>query len=222
MRVLLHFKRLLLTAQIDRLRSKQNVLILTTSNVTAAIDTAFIDRADIKAFIGLPPPKARYTVLATCVQELVRVGLVHPAVPLLGWGAAHPLWLQTRETIASTQHTIECTTAATSRNDTTEAPVPQWLGQLSAEDVRMCLAASSGKGGVSASLLASVLLAAVAEATQGLSGRALRKLPFQAHAAFAQGAGAQTMSGVLMGLLRAALLEQRARKDLSTPSSTIL
>ena len=34
--------------QIDNLRERDNVLILTTSNVSEAIDLAFFDRADIK------------------------------------------------------------------------------------------------------------------------------------------------------------------------------
>ncbi|CAM9370228.1 unnamed protein product [Laminaria digitata] len=40
--------------QIDNLRQRDNVLILTTSNVSEAIDLAFVDRADIKQYIGLP------------------------------------------------------------------------------------------------------------------------------------------------------------------------
>ena len=33
--------------------------MLTTSNITEAIDVAFVDRADIKAFIGNPGLQAR-------------------------------------------------------------------------------------------------------------------------------------------------------------------
>lgn len=52
-----------LLTQIDRLRECENVLILTTSNITEAIDLAFVDRADIKQFIGLPSAHARYSLL---------------------------------------------------------------------------------------------------------------------------------------------------------------
>ena len=38
--------------QIDQLRQRDNVLILTTSNSSEAIDLAFVDRADIKQYIG--------------------------------------------------------------------------------------------------------------------------------------------------------------------------
>lgn len=34
--------------KIDNLRERDNVLVLTTSNVSEAIDLAFVDRADIK------------------------------------------------------------------------------------------------------------------------------------------------------------------------------
>lgn len=40
---------------IDALRGKPNVLLLTTSNISGAIDVAFVDRADVKAFVGCVP-----------------------------------------------------------------------------------------------------------------------------------------------------------------------
>jgi SpoVK/Ycf46/Vps4 family AAA+-type ATPase len=49
------------------------VLILTTSNVTSAIDLAFVDRADIKKFIGLPTARALYKIYYSCLKELMRV-----------------------------------------------------------------------------------------------------------------------------------------------------
>ncbi|XP_046849748.1 pachytene checkpoint protein 2 homolog [Xenia sp. Carnegie-2017] len=39
-----------------------NVIILTTSNITRAIDVAFVDRADIKQYIGPPSAKAIYKI----------------------------------------------------------------------------------------------------------------------------------------------------------------
>ncbi|CAM9730239.1 unnamed protein product [Pylaiella littoralis] len=64
--------------QIDNLRERDNVLVLTTSNVSEAIDLAFVDRADIKQYIGLPTAPARYQVLHSCLEELVRVGIISP------------------------------------------------------------------------------------------------------------------------------------------------
>lgn len=39
-------------------------------------DIAFIDRADIKAYVGPPTLQARYEILRTCLQELIRTGIV--------------------------------------------------------------------------------------------------------------------------------------------------
>ena len=50
-----------------------NVLILTTSNITGAIDLAFVDRADIKQYIGLPTPPAIYHIYRSCIHELMDV-----------------------------------------------------------------------------------------------------------------------------------------------------
>lgn len=50
-----------------------NVLILSTSNISGTIDLAFVDRADIKQFIGLPTPRAIYAIYFTCLKELIRV-----------------------------------------------------------------------------------------------------------------------------------------------------
>jgi SpoVK/Ycf46/Vps4 family AAA+-type ATPase len=62
--------------QLDILKNKKNVLIMTTSNITEAIDLAFLDRADIKQFIGNPSCAARLKILSDCVEELYRVGLI--------------------------------------------------------------------------------------------------------------------------------------------------
>jgi hypothetical protein len=55
---------------------------MTTSNITDAIDLAFVDRADIKQYIGPPGPRVRYDILKTCVDELMRVGIVAPFIQL--------------------------------------------------------------------------------------------------------------------------------------------
>ncbi|KAL6318647.1 hypothetical protein AAG906_000725 [Vitis piasezkii] len=65
-----------LLTQLDKLKSSPNVIILTTSNITAAIDIAFVDRADIKAYVGPPTIHARYEILRSCLQELVRAGIL--------------------------------------------------------------------------------------------------------------------------------------------------
>uniref|UniRef100_A0A7N0VFI2 Pachytene checkpoint protein 2 homolog n=1 Tax=Kalanchoe fedtschenkoi TaxID=63787 RepID=A0A7N0VFI2_KALFE len=65
-----------LLTQMDKLKNSPNVIILTTSNITAAIDIAFVDRADIKAYIGPPTLEARYEILRSSLQELIRRGII--------------------------------------------------------------------------------------------------------------------------------------------------
>lgn len=50
-----------------------NVVILTTSNVTEKIDLAFVDRADIKQYIGPPSEKGIYNIYLSCLEELMKV-----------------------------------------------------------------------------------------------------------------------------------------------------
>lgn len=59
--------------QIDRLRKHPNVLVLTTSNITDALDQAFLDRADFCRYIGNPTNKAAAFILQKAVLELARV-----------------------------------------------------------------------------------------------------------------------------------------------------
>ncbi|KAI8926756.1 P-loop containing nucleoside triphosphate hydrolase protein [Entophlyctis helioformis] len=71
-----------LLTQLDRLRRRKNVLVLTTSNLTDAIDTAFIDRADIKQYIGEPSKRAAYTILTSCLEELMAKHVIQPPVAI--------------------------------------------------------------------------------------------------------------------------------------------
>lgn len=52
-----------------------NVVILTTSNMTEKIDLAFVDRADIKQYIGLPSTDAIFNIYLSCLEELMKVCL---------------------------------------------------------------------------------------------------------------------------------------------------
>ena len=63
-----------LLTQIDRLKRYPNVFILTTSNLTGAIDLAFVDRADIKQYIGPPARSAIVSIYASSIWELVGKG----------------------------------------------------------------------------------------------------------------------------------------------------
>jgi len=68
-----------LLTQLDQLKERKNVMILTTSNVTEAIDIAFVDRADLKLRIGPPSARARYQIIRSCLVELMRTGLISPS-----------------------------------------------------------------------------------------------------------------------------------------------
>ncbi|KAL8140804.1 hypothetical protein V2J09_006825 [Rumex salicifolius] len=130
-----------LLTQLDKLKSSPNVIIMTTSNITAAIDIAFVDRADIKAYVGPPTLQARYEILRSCVQELLRSNIL--------------------------------------RNIQGED-----LSDLqSYASLKVKLKRSQELVGNQPELTLSSQLLEVAKSCEGLSGRALRKLPFLAHAA---------------------------------------
>ncbi|XP_012256523.1 pachytene checkpoint protein 2 homolog isoform X2 [Athalia rosae] len=65
-----------LLTQLDQIKRYPNVLILTTSNVTEAIDLAFVDRADIKQFIGHPSEIAIYKIYHSCIKELIKARII--------------------------------------------------------------------------------------------------------------------------------------------------
>lgn len=54
-------------------RRHSNVVILTTSNITERIDVAFVDRADIRQYIGPPSAAAIFRIYLSCLEELMRV-----------------------------------------------------------------------------------------------------------------------------------------------------
>lgn len=67
-----------LLTQLDQIKRFPNVLILTTSNMTEAIDLAFVDRADIKQYIGHPAEDTIYKIYSACIKELMRIELIDP------------------------------------------------------------------------------------------------------------------------------------------------
>ncbi|KAK9693162.1 ATPase family associated with various cellular activities (AAA) [Popillia japonica] len=62
--------------QIDQIKGHSNVLILATSNMTAAIDIAFVDRADIKQYLGLPSATTIFHIYHSCIEELIKAGVI--------------------------------------------------------------------------------------------------------------------------------------------------
>lgn len=72
-----------LLTQLDRLKANPNVLVMATSNITDAIDVAFVDRADLKLFVGPPDLAARYAILESCIEELLRADILVPRIDCL-------------------------------------------------------------------------------------------------------------------------------------------
>ena len=44
---------------------------------------AFVDRADIKQYIGPPPPEAIYEILSSCILELCRTNIISNQVIMI-------------------------------------------------------------------------------------------------------------------------------------------
>jgi len=153
-----------LLTQIDALKSRPNAFVLTTSNITEAIDLAFVDRADIKCYIGPPGMRARYDILRSCIEELVRRKLITPSA---------------------------------SRDD---------VGAYKLEDFD-CRTSTD-----------SLALGAVAEACEGLSGRALRKLPFLAYNAVGSKTTCSTAK-YLQSMLAQAKRELAARQNMNSTAA---
>ncbi len=155
-----------LLTQLDALKEKKNAMVLTTSNVTEAIDVAFVDRADVKVYVGNPGYKARYSILCSSCDELTRVGLLER----------------------------DCGKNA-DRNKDEDAinHDGDWIE----------------------------LLKKVTNATEGMSGRALRKLPFLTIAGMnrSMSDGPMKIEVFLEAAYDKALLEKRERENLGNTSA---
>ncbi|KAL6559363.1 nucleolar component of the pachytene checkpoint [Orobanche gracilis] len=191
-----------LLTQMDMLKSSPNVIVLTTSNITAAIDIAFVDRADIKAYVGPPTLQARYEILRSCVVELLRTGILSDS-EFQGGDQLLPSFTTLKEQLNTTA--------------IPEAAVPFNICKQLYEAAESCEGLKAGKfllkmGGnlllPSFTTLKEQLnttaipeaavpfnicrqLYEAAESCEGLSGRSLRKLPFLTHAALANPFGCE-------------------------------
>ncbi|OWZ64058.1 hypothetical protein AYX14_02772 [Cryptococcus neoformans] len=76
-----------LLTQLDKLRTRKNVLVVTTSNLVDAIDEAFISRVDLLESVPLPPPRAIYSILSGCLKECITKRLIKRC-RILDWKAA--------------------------------------------------------------------------------------------------------------------------------------
>lgn len=62
--------------QLDRIKKYPNVLVIATSNLTASIDLAFLDRADVVCYIGQPSIEAVVRILLSAITELGHKGII--------------------------------------------------------------------------------------------------------------------------------------------------
>lgn len=73
-----------LLTQLDKLKHRKNVFVMSTSNLAKAIDSAFVDRADIIQYIDLPPREAIYEILRGALCEFSAKGILQQVtVPTL-------------------------------------------------------------------------------------------------------------------------------------------
>lgn len=150
-----------LLTQLDQLRSYNNCMILTTSNLTGNIDVAFVDRADIKAYIGPPTVKARYEMLRSSLQELMKVGIIQ--------FQRQGVYIPRLDDLPAEGDVSAAKIAALAlENNNNDSPMDDTKNIIRTEQEE--------------SMLLGLELCKIAEKAHGLSGRALRKLPFLAHA----------------------------------------
>ena len=189
-----------LLTSIDRLRQYGNVVVMTTSNITGSVDVAFVDRADVKQYIGLPILEARYEILRSCVLELIRVGIVTIESP----GAEH----DDMELAASDDEAEEEKLAAGKKEKTSAEDMAAEAGNTLLPAHRQIQTASASLSNPASALLR------CAELADGMSGRSLRKLPFQSHALYIRSADPVTLDDFLDALRGGIIKEQDSRKTL--------
>ena len=185
-----------LLTSIDRLRQYGNVIVMTTSNISENVDVAFVDRADVKQYIGLPIVEARYEILRSCVLELIRVGIVR-----VGREEEDDMEI-------SSDNEAECSTSGgdmATEVAKTMLPPHRQLRRLQSS---------------SALSTAGSALLRCAELADGMSGRGLRKLPFQSHALFVRSADPVPLDEFLHALRGGVEKEQESRKAMKETSSS--
>lgn len=138
--------------QLDQLRSHSNVFVLTTSNLSSTIDLAFVDRADLKQYVGLPSTIAIFNIFKSAIDELIKVNILTCST---FQSRNHLFYFKNFDVKISFRFSkVEIVTNVNAMDD------EKWDSQ------------------------SVVSLLDISKKAQGLSGRALRKLPLLAHAWF--------------------------------------
>ncbi|KAI0080759.1 P-loop containing nucleoside triphosphate hydrolase protein [Panus rudis PR-1116 ss-1] len=167
-----------LLTQLDKLKHRKNVLIMSTSNLAKAIDNAFIDRADIVQYVDLPPREAIYEILRSSLSELVKKGIVADVeVP------SHTQALLYERTAHFTQATA---TTASNSNSNSSANGQQPEATFTSTLHPNAHIPNGQQDWRERSKNISLRLLSLAEKcrAQGMSGRSLRRLPVLAHARY--------------------------------------
>lgn len=151
-----------LLTSLDSIRQYRNVLILTTTNLTDCVDSAFVDRVDWMVKIDLPNEHARYEILRGCIIELNKKGIL--------------IMLDHEEEEEEEEHHHHGADSFEKEQCTPLCDYNRALEQVNA--TRNMVQNEENE----ACSTPAMLLLKCAKAAEGLSGRSLRKLPFQTYA----------------------------------------
>ncbi|OBZ77112.1 Pachytene checkpoint protein 2, partial [Grifola frondosa] len=167
-----------LLTQLDKLKHKKNCLVMSTSNLAKAIDSAFVDRADIVQYVDLPPREAIYEILRGCLSELVRKGIVSDVdVPSLAQAQLY-------------ERTANFSRSPTFPADTVQISITSPISNPSSQESQTPsqTTAASGQSHASRERSKNVAIRLLGLSQkckdQGMSGRSLRRLPVLAHARY--------------------------------------
>jgi len=198
-----------LLTSIDRLKKYRNVIVMTTTNITQSVDSAFVDRADIKQYIGLPTVRARYEILRSCVDELIRVGIVTAKGSDKGDKEEGNGSAEDDGEEVNGEHDTSGTDsdgAAKQSNKVRKSVLPSYRQLTSATSTALSFMEEGS------------ILLECAKNAEGMSGRCLRRLPFQSHALFIQSNEPASLREFVDALLDGIEHEQEAKNALNVSS----
>ncbi|KAI0346929.1 P-loop containing nucleoside triphosphate hydrolase protein [Trametopsis cervina] len=189
-----------LLTQLDKLKHRKNVLVMSTSNLAKAIDSAFVDRADIIQYVDLPPREAIYEILRSCLSELVTKHIIDDIdIPSLAQAQLY-------------EHTAKFSPGTSIAPPASSLPIPfshNKVPDAVNHDEKQPIVSSVGhvQDSREISRIVAIKLLSLAEKcrAQEMSGRSLRRLPVLAHARYVG-----TMPH--LGPLRSENTERKARK----------
>lgn len=188
-----------LLTSIDSLRLFSNVLIIATSNLKDHIDPAFLDRADVRQFIGLPPLPARYEILRSGVNELIRRGILAVSEDSRDFTSSSQVDNSAESGFAMVIPTLHSPHASESDR------ILKDFKKISLNDFGQC---GAYMGHLDGEESLEDALHAAAIAADGMSGRTLRKLCLLAHARRTCGSGSPVDVRYFLKLLRSCAADE--------------